>query len=33
MKVSTGGMLVINGTTATVSQTVNTITSDGIIFQ
>jgi len=33
MKVSTGGILVANGTTGTVSQTVNTITSDGIIFQ
>jgi hypothetical protein len=33
MKVSAGGMLVANGTAGTVSQTANTITSDGIIFR
>jgi hypothetical protein len=33
MVVSNGGILVANGTTVTVSQTVNTITSDGIIFR
>jgi len=33
MAVSDGGILVANGTAGTVSQTANTITSDGIIFR